>query len=158
MKRLLRTVLVLSLLAVAPQLQAQQGRGMMGMLQQQNPISLILATADSLQLGLSEAEVTQMTEVRSELDAKNRPHQDAIQGLIGRLQGGGAPDPSLLDQLQQHMGPIQQANQQALTRVREMLNEEQVTKVNAMLAARQPRMGGPGGPGGGGGFGGRGQG
>jgi len=150
MKRLLFTALVLPALAIAPQLQAQQGGGRMGMLQQQNPVSLILATADSLQLGLAEAEVAQITEIRSELEARNRPHQDAIQGLIGRLQGGGTPDLSILDQLQQHIGPIQQANQQALTRVRGLLSEEQVTKIDAMLAARQPRMGGGGGFGGGG--------
>jgi len=118
MQRLLSTALVLSVLAITPQLHAQQGGGLMGMLQQQNPLSLILATADSLQLGLTDAEVAQITEIRSELEAQNRPHQDAIQGLIGRLQGGGTPDLSILDQFQQHIGPIQQANQRALTPVR----------------------------------------
>jgi hypothetical protein len=154
MKRLIMPALVLALVAT-PALAEAQGRGagrggMGGMMQ--NPVELILNRADSLELGLTAAEVTQLTTIRDELTAQNQPHQEAMQGLMATIQGGGGPpDPSVMAQMQEHMAPIQANNDAAVTRVRGILTAEQMVKIDAMLAAgRGGRMGGGGrGPGGG---------
>ncbi len=155
MKRIVPLALLLPLLALAPHAHAQGfggGGGMAGMLNL-NPVDLVLQTADSLQLGLTEAEVEAITAIRDEVDERNRPHREAVQSTLSRLQGGGTPDFTLLEQLQLPMSEIQRQNDQALVRVREMLTAEQVTKIDAMLEARRPRMGGGGFGGfGGGGF------
>lgn len=145
MRRSILPVLALALL-LAPSLVEAQGRGagMAGMLGQQNPIDLILTRADSLQLGLTAAEVTQLTQIRDELTATNAPHQTALQGILQGLAGGGAPDPSIMGQIQEHSQPIQAANQAALTRVRGMLSADKVAKIDALIAA-QPGRGGRGG-------------
>lgn len=147
MNRLIMPTLVLALVAF-PSLADAQGRGpgrggMGGMME--NPVALIITNADSLQLGLTAEEVTQLTAIRDELTAENQPHQAALQQLMAGIQGGGgAPDPSVMGQIQEHMGPIQQNNAAAVTRVRGLLSAEQMTKIDAMLAAGRGGRGGRG--------------
>lgn len=149
MNRMILPVLALALVALPALAEAQgRGAGFGGMMGQQNPVERILMSADSLELGLTEAEVTQLTTIRDELTDTNAPHLTAIQGLIQRLQGG---DTGAMQELQTHMQPVQAANQAALARVRELLSAEQMTKVDAMLAAGRGGRGGRGAGGGGGG-------
>jgi hypothetical protein len=150
MNRMMMPLLVLAMVAV-PSLAEAQGRaggrgGFGGALQ--NPIGLILTQADSLDLGLTDAEVTQISTIRDELTAQNQPHIQAVQQLLQGLAGGGAPDPGILQEFQQHTAPLQANNQAAIGRVRGLLSADQMTKIDAMLAAQAPA--GRGGRGGGG--------
>jgi len=146
MKRLLSPLLALTLLATPFLAEAQgRGAGLGGMMQ--NPITRILSSADSLELGLTAAEVTALTTIQDELTAQNQPHMAALQGLMQGLGGGGAPDPAALQQLQEHMAPMQANNQAAITRVRALLSEDKMVKIDALLAA--PGRGGRGAGGGG---------
>jgi hypothetical protein len=146
-------ILTVVLLA-GPTLAEAQGRGggrggMLGALQ--NPVNLILARADSLQLGLNDAQVSQLTQIGGELGAQNQPHLAALAQVLQGLAGGGGGGAVALQQIQEHAAPIRTNNQAALTRVREVLSEEQMGKVDAMLAAMAPGRGagrgGGGGPG-----------
>jgi hypothetical protein len=157
MTRITVPVLALVLLAAPALLQAQQraggGGGGRGGLQQQNPIEAILVRRDSLQLGLSQDQVTRLTALRDELNTKNAPHQQAVTAALARVQGG---DQSAMAEIQTHQAPITEANNAAVQSARGILNAEQWTKVEGMLQTLQAGRGRGGAGGGGGGGGGRG--
>lgn len=129
MRRMMMLAIAMVLVPAAASAQGQRqggGRGMMAA----NPIAIVLEHAADLKL--TEAQTHQLHTLSEELVAKNRPIMDEI----AKAREAGTAD---RETMMGKMATIRENNQAAQEKLKDVLNEEQLTQATKLIEEARPR-------------------